>query len=51
MQKNERLKTMLEQDIDWMWDEGFYTLANRLDRVMTYIEYLEGKVETYDNRG
>lgn len=49
MQKNERLKTMLEQDIDWMWDEGFYTLANRLDRVLAYIDQLENKVLENDN--
>lgn len=39
----ERLKKMLEQDIDWMWDEGFYTLVNRLDRVLEYINELEQK--------
>jgi len=43
MPNSERLKTMLEQDIDWMWDEGFYTLANRLDRVLQYINELEKK--------
>ena len=43
----ERLKRMLEQDIDWMWEEGFYTLANRLERVLKYIEQLEKKNETH----
>ena len=37
----ERLKKMLEQDIEWMWDEGFYTVSNRLTRVLEYIEELE----------
>lgn len=44
MPNSYRMKTMLEQDIDWMWDEGFYTLANRLDRVLHYINELEKKV-------
>jgi len=43
MPNSDRLKTMLEQDIDWMWDEGLYTLANRLDRVLNYINELEKK--------
>lgn len=43
MTDSERLKRMLEQDIDWMWEEGFYTLANRLDRVLHYINDLEQK--------
>ena len=43
----ERLKRMLEQDIDWMWEEGFYTVANRLERVLKYIEQLEKKNETH----
>jgi hypothetical protein len=37
------LKKMLQQDIEWLWDEGFYTLANRLDAVLKYIEELEQK--------
>jgi hypothetical protein len=41
MTESERLKRMLEQDRDWMWDEGFYTVANRLDRVLEYINKLE----------
>lgn len=41
MTDNKQLKKLLEQDIDWMWDEGFYTLANRLNRVLEYIEELE----------
>lgn len=43
MPNSDSLKKMLEQDIDWMWDEGFHTLANRLDRVLQYIEILEKK--------
>jgi len=45
MNDSERLKRMLEQDIDWMWEEGFYTVANRLERVLKYIEQLEKKNE------
>ncbi len=41
MSDSERIKRMLEQDIDWMWEEGFYTVANRLERVLKYIEQLE----------
>lgn len=41
MTNNDKLKRMLEQDCEWMWDEGFYTVANRLDRVLEYIERLE----------
>ncbi len=41
MNDSERLKRMLEQDIDWMWEEGFYTVANRLERVLKYIKQLE----------
>lgn len=43
MTDSEHLKRMLEQDIDWMWEEGFYTLANRLERVLRYINDLEQK--------
>lgn len=50
MQHNEHMKKMLEQDIEWMWDEGFYTLANRLDRVLHYIDHLEEKVCRRDNK-
>ena len=50
MQSNEHMKRMLEQDIEWMWDEGFYTLANRLDRVLHYIDHLEAKVCRRDNK-
>jgi hypothetical protein len=45
MPNSDSLKKMLEQDIEWMWDEGFYTLANRLDRALTYIEILEDKAK------
>ena len=45
MPNSDSLKKMLEQDIEWMWDEGFYTLANRLDRALTYIEILEEKAK------
>ena len=38
---SERLKRMLKQDIEWMSEEGFYTVANRLARVLEYIEELE----------
>lgn len=47
MNDSEHLKRMLEQDIDWMWEEGFYTVANRLERVLKYIEQLEKKNETH----
>lgn len=45
MPNSDSLKKMLEQDIEWMWEEGFYTLANRLDRALTYIEILEEKAK------
>ena len=41
MTDSERLKKMLIQDIEWMSEEGFYTVANRLARVLEYIEELE----------
>ena len=43
MTDGNRLKKLLEQDRDWMWDEGFYTVSKRLDRVLAYIEELEKK--------
>ena len=41
MSDNERLKKMLLQDISWLSDEGFYTMANRMARVLDYIKQLE----------
>jgi len=43
----ERLKKMLEQDIGWMWNEGFYTVSNRLTRVLEYIKELEKNENIY----
>jgi hypothetical protein len=41
MNDGEYLKKQLKQDIEWMWDEGFYSVANRLMRLLRYIEELE----------
>jgi len=38
---SEKIKKMLQQDRDWMWDEGFYTVAKRMDRVLEHIKTLE----------
>ena len=41
MKTNEQIKQILAEDIDWMWEEGYYGIANRLDRVLQYIDKLE----------
>lgn len=46
----EHIKTMLEQDIESMYEEGFYTLSHRLSNVLEYIKQLEAKVQYLEER-
>lgn len=41
MKTNEQIKQIVAEDIDWMWSEGHYGMANRLDRMLKYIDNLE----------
>jgi hypothetical protein len=50
MNNNERLKKMLEQDIEWMDEEGFYTVSNRLFNILEYIKKLESRVNYLEER-
>ena len=33
---------LMEQDIEWIGDEGFYTMANRMQKVMDRMKQLLG---------
>jgi hypothetical protein len=50
MNNSERLKKMLKQDIEWMDEEGFYTVSNRLSNVLEYIEKLESRIDYLEER-
>lgn len=36
MNDSERLKRMLEQDIDWMWEEGFTVVQQNKKRYLKF---------------
>ena len=47
MNTDEKIKEILVEDIDWMWEEGHYRIANRLDRILQYVNMLEKKNGKY----